>query len=124
MTTPAARGSSGIAAKAAKRFPSAASRTRSSCETAAPEIGGIGGEESSSKHMLRQPTRCPPGYRNGARRHGRAATFFEVNEYLTLIEQLVREGKSEREIERIVKQVVREDVEALEDDVDELPDAA
>ena len=53
-----------------------------------------------------------------------AATFFEVNEYLTLIEQLVREGRSEREIDRIVKQVVREDVEALEDRLDELPNAA
>ena len=47
-----------------------------------------------------------------------------MNEYLTLIEQLVREGKPEREIERIVKQVVREDVEALEDRLEELPDAA
>ena len=63
------------------------------------------------------PERCPADT-------GAAATFFEVNEYLTLIEQLVREGKTEREIERIVKQVVREDVEALEDRLDELPDAA
>ncbi len=47
----ARRLSSGVAANAAKRLPSAASRTRSSCETAAPEIGGIGGEESRSKHM-------------------------------------------------------------------------
>ena len=45
-----ADGSSGVAANAAKRLPSAASSTRSSCETAAPEIGGIGGAESRSKH--------------------------------------------------------------------------
>ena len=53
-----------------------------------------------------------------------AATFFVVNTYLTLIEQLVRDGRSEREIEQIVKQTVREDVEALESELDELPDAA
>ena len=52
------------------------------------------------------------------------ATFFVVNTYLTLIEQLVRDGRSEREIEQIVKQTVREDVEALESELDELPDAA
>src|SRR5262245_1916847 len=51
MTTPVVPGSSGVAANAAKRFPSAASRTRSSCETAAPEMGGMGGDESRSKHM-------------------------------------------------------------------------
>src|SRR4029453_10841622 len=50
MTTPMPEGSSGVARKAAKRLPSAASSTRSSCETAAPEMTGIGGEESSSKH--------------------------------------------------------------------------
>ena len=47
-----------------------------------------------------------------------------MNEYLALIEQLVRDGKTEREIDRIVKQVVREDVEALEGQLDELPNAA
>ena len=52
------------------------------------------------------------------------STFSVVNEYLTLIEQLVRDGKTEREIDRIVTQVVREDVEALEDQLDELPNAA
>src|SRR4029453_9533132 len=50
MTTPMPEGSSGVARKAAKRLPSRASSTRSSCETAAPEMTGIGGEESSSKH--------------------------------------------------------------------------
>jgi hypothetical protein len=50
MTTPVDAGSSGAAAKAAKRLPSAASRVRSSWETAAPEIAGIGGSESASKH--------------------------------------------------------------------------
>ena len=50
---PTRAGSSGDAEKAANRLPSAASRTRSSCETAAPEIGGIGGAESRSKHMPR-----------------------------------------------------------------------
>ena len=44
-------GSSGCAANAANRFPSAASSTSSSCETAAPEMIGIGGNESSSKHI-------------------------------------------------------------------------
>jgi len=63
------------------------------------------------------PEQCP------ADTHA-TSTFFGVNEYLTLIEQLVRDGKSEREIDRIVKQVVREDVEALEDQLDELPNAA
>ena len=32
-----------------------------------------------------------------------------MNQYLTLIEQLVREGRSEREIDRIVREVVSED---------------
>src|SRR5581483_4694030 len=50
MTTPVEPGSSGAAAKAAKRLPSAASRTRSSWETEAPEMAGIGGTESVSKH--------------------------------------------------------------------------
>ena len=45
----------GRTAGAAKRFPSAASSTTSSCETAAPEIAGIGGSESSSKHMRAEP---------------------------------------------------------------------
>src|SRR5438067_2847771 len=36
----------------AKRVPSAASSSRSSCATAAPAITGTGGSESSSKHML------------------------------------------------------------------------
>src|SRR5205823_12448334 len=44
-------GSSGAASKAAKRLPSAASSSRSSCETAAPAIRGTGGTESSSKHI-------------------------------------------------------------------------
>ncbi len=35
---------------AANRLPSAASSTSSSCETAAPEMTGIGGSESRSKH--------------------------------------------------------------------------
>ena len=63
------------------------------------------------------PEQCPADTRA-------TSTFFAVNEYLTLIEQLVRDGKTEREIDRIVKQVVREDVEALEDQLDELPNAA
>ena len=48
---PVSLGSSGSAAKAANLFPSAASSTSSSCETAAPEMMGTGGEESSSKHI-------------------------------------------------------------------------
>jgi hypothetical protein len=63
------------------------------------------------------PQRCPVDT-------GATATFIDVKEYLTLIEQLVREDKTEREIERIVKQAVREDDEAVEDRRDELPDAA
>jgi hypothetical protein len=43
-------------------------------------------------------------------------------QYLILIEQLVREGRSEGEIERIVSQVVKDDVRALEDELDELDD--
>src|SRR5829696_1492349 len=53
MTTPARGGSSGRAAKAAKDVPSADSRTRSACDTAAPAMGAIGGEESRSWHMRR-----------------------------------------------------------------------
>jgi hypothetical protein len=36
-------------------------------------------------------------------------------QYLVLIEQLVREGRSEREIERIVRQAVDEDVRVAGD---------
>src|SRR5918912_132364 len=41
MTTPTSNASSGSAAKAARRFRSRASRTRSSCETAAPRRGVV-----------------------------------------------------------------------------------
>src|SRR5688572_5418174 len=50
ITIPVEPGCSGVATKAAKRLPSVASRIRSSCETAAPEIFGTGGSESRSKH--------------------------------------------------------------------------
>jgi len=52
-TTPTSAGSSGLAAKAANVLPSAASSLRSSCETAAPRMTGIGGDESRSKHTRR-----------------------------------------------------------------------
>jgi len=42
-----------------------------------------------------------------------------MKQYLILIEQLVREGKSEREIEAVVKQLVDEDVQALEEKLDD-----
>jgi hypothetical protein len=45
-------------------------------------------------------------------------------QYLMLIEQLVREGRSEAEIESIVGQTIDEDVEVLEDELDDLPAAA
>ncbi|HKP19113.1 MAG TPA: hypothetical protein VJT84_11585 [Gaiellaceae bacterium] len=45
-------------------------------------------------------------------------------QYLILIEQLVREGRSEREIEEIVGRIVADDGEALADEADELPAAA
>jgi hypothetical protein len=45
-------------------------------------------------------------------------------QYLILIEQLVREGRSEREIDRIVKRLVNEDLEVLADELDDLPAAA
>lgn len=45
-------------------------------------------------------------------------------QYLMLIEQLVREGRPEDEIDVIVARAVDEDVDVLEDDVDELPAAA
>ena len=45
-------------------------------------------------------------------------------QYLILIEQLVREGRPEGEIDAIVARTVDEDVDVLEDDVDELPAAA
>jgi len=44
--------------------------------------------------------------------------------YLMLIDQLVREGRSEDEIEAIVDRTVGEDVDLLEDDLDDLPAAA
>jgi hypothetical protein len=40
-------------------------------------------------------------------------------QYLTVIERLVREGRSEREIEHEVKRLVREDVDALHDELGE-----
>ena len=42
-----------------------------------------------------------------------------MKQYLILIEQMVRDGKSEREIERAVKNVVQEDVRALDAALDE-----
>src|SRR3954463_7956141 len=54
MTTPVLTGPSGSARKAANWLPSAALSVRSSCETAAPVITRMGGEESSSKHMRRR----------------------------------------------------------------------
>src|SRR5262245_52667407 len=54
IATPARGRSSGAARKAAKWLPSAASSTSSSCETAAPEMAGIGGLESASWHMARR----------------------------------------------------------------------
>lgn len=42
-----------------------------------------------------------------------------VKQYLILIEQLVRDGKSEREIEKIVGSLVEEDVQALDERLDE-----
>jgi hypothetical protein len=45
-------------------------------------------------------------------------------QYLMLIEQLVREGRSEREIGHIVEELVEEDAEALADEPDDLRPAA
>ena len=45
-------------------------------------------------------------------------------QYLMLIEQLVREGRPEDEIEAIVARTVDEDVDVLEDELDDLPAAA
>jgi hypothetical protein len=42
-----------------------------------------------------------------------------MKQYLTVIEQLVREGKSEAQIEAAVKRLVDEDAEALDDTRDE-----
>lgn len=48
-----------------------------------------------------------------------------MKQYLILIEQLVREGKSEREIEQIVGSLVEEDEQALDEKLgDELRPAA
>jgi hypothetical protein len=47
------------------------------------------------------------------------ATFEEMKQYLILIENLVRDGKSEREIERIVKNLVDEDVQAFDEQLDD-----
>src|SRR3954453_9495117 len=45
-----------MARNAANSLPSAAVSVRSSWETAAPEMTGIGGAESSSKHIGREDT--------------------------------------------------------------------
>jgi hypothetical protein len=50
---------------------------------------------------------------------GPTANVEAMKQYLILIEQLVREGKSEREIEAVVKQLVDEDVQALDDKLDD-----
>jgi hypothetical protein len=42
-----------------------------------------------------------------------------MKQYLILIENLVREGKSEREIEATVKRLVEDDLRALDAQVDE-----
>jgi hypothetical protein len=42
-----------------------------------------------------------------------------MQQYLILIERLVREGKSEREIEAVVKRLVEEDEQALDAQVDD-----
>jgi hypothetical protein len=42
-----------------------------------------------------------------------------MKQYLTVIEQLVREGKSESEIDATVKRIVDEDIEALDEALDE-----
>jgi hypothetical protein len=47
-----------------------------------------------------------------------------MTQYLILIEQMVRDGKSEREIEATVKRLVEEDVRALDETVDEELDRA
>ena len=48
-----------------------------------------------------------------------AATFEAMKQYLTVIEQLVREGKTEAQIEAAVARLVDEDVEALDAALDE-----
>jgi len=42
-----------------------------------------------------------------------------MKQYLILIENLVREGKSEHEIEKIVSRLVDEDVQAFDDQLDD-----
>src|SRR3954452_23260154 len=60
-TTQAATGPSGRALNAANSVPSAEVKTRSSCETAAPERTGIGGSESASKHIRARTYRQEEG---------------------------------------------------------------
>src|SRR5262245_41658380 len=57
ITIPTSAGPSGIARKAANRLPSSASRTKSSCETAAPDTAGIGGSDSPWSELAEGPTR-------------------------------------------------------------------
>jgi hypothetical protein len=45
-------------------------------------------------------------------------------QYLMLIDQLVRDGRSEKEIGQIVERVVEEDVDVLDDQQDNLRPAA
>jgi hypothetical protein len=53
-----------------------------------------------------------------------AATVEAMKQYLILIEQMVRDGKSEREIEAAVEQLVEEDEQALDAALDEELDRA
>src|SRR3954449_7990843 len=76
MTIPFPLGSSGTAANAAKRVPSAEVRTRSSCETAAPAMIGIGGDEARSKHTTRG--RYPSAAAFSAQRNHRARTVTQT----------------------------------------------
>ena len=55
----------------------------------------------------------------------RIATVEDVNDhYLIMVEQLVREGRSEDEIDRIVAEAVDADGDALDDELDDLRTAA
>ncbi len=70
----------------------------------------MGGSESSSKHTPGEAYASPLGYCNGALPlHDRGYLGSMNEQYLIMIEQLHREGRSEREIEKTLRCVVDDD---------------
>ena len=96
-------------------------RPRTSLSGSRPPLSRVGPEGRVHKNLTFVtwlPERC--------RVDTTAAATVRVvtKQYLILIEQLVRDGRSESEIEHIVKQVVAEDERQQDGELDELRPAA